>query len=308
MKNLLKSALFIMLVGIIVFSSCSKEEVNKENLISEFQTEDFEVQVDNNMLVFETVEDYEKALNYLTKNEVDDFKEWDNKLAFTSMRKDCRSKKMSVEKMPISDNILASILNQNAEIQIQGKIFILHPKTEKIIVYDNFTDYTNKTNARKYTFDDEVITKEFGSEEDNIEEINTENECIPCKDAKRRHKWCNVYFPSAKEWNDVGDTERVKYRLSYQKYGLYYTLKSRIWQTGNGAEISVSVSGSWKNRRSSGNIGGSSSGAVSSLTIRPYAKMKRLKDFTFRADFAADDYGTYPPAHEDYTWIKSCVL
>ena len=263
------------------------------------------MQVSNNMLAFQTVEDYEEALDYLTKIETDDFKGWDNRLTFKSMRKECESKKMDVEDMPIADNVLASVLNQNAEMQIQGKIFILLPETEHVLVYDNFKDYTNKTNERKYTFDDEVITIEFGSVEDNYEEVDTANECLDCKDAKG--SYCNGYYPDIRKWEPFGRVSYVKYRVSYKRWGVYYTLKARIWRQGSGGVItSVSIYGNWENKKSSGSFNDSSSGTEHNYTERPYSSSRRLKDFYIEANFAAYDYAQSPTLQKYNTWTKRC--
>ncbi len=275
------------------------------------ETISLQMQVSNNMLAFKTVEDYEKALDYLTKVENDDFKGWDNKFAFTSMRADCKAKKMDVEEMSINDNVLASVLNTNAAIEIQGKIFVLLPKTEQVLVYDNHKNYTSKTKARTYTFDDEVITEEFGSEEEKAElAVVVESDC-DCKGDEGKGNYCNAYYPSTRKWNaNCTQGAWAKYRTSYKKYGVYYTLKAHIWKDGyySGAlRIELLAEGHWKNGISEGDFNSNKGGTAHQYTIRPYAKTRRLKDYYIHTDYAMVDNQCAPAQYMSQIWNKNCT-
>ena len=309
--------LFAIIIG-VGFVGCEKEMLNtqkeEENAINNknsiVQVEDFKMQVNNNMLVFETVEDYEKALNYLTKIEADDFKGWDSKLTFTSMRKECESKKMTEEEMPINDNVLASMLNQNAEIQIQGKIFILLPKTEQVIVYDNFKNYSNKTNAREYTFDDEVITEEFGFKEDEeiVEEMQNESNCADCKATDDKGKYCkSKNSPSTPYKNNIGNNQWTKCQIQYNKFGIYYKLKGKIWRNWKSGEIiaKCSSTSTYSHKNGSGTM---ASGAIvkswgKTANLVLYSGRFRLKNYSFSVKFEVDDQ----PSHNfTYSKLSQC--
>ncbi len=313
-------AIFIFAGGMLL-TSCDKTELvdsNEDGLVKNTEvvelktaeeTISLQMQVSNNMLAFKTVEDYEKALDYLTKVENDDFKGWDNKFAFTSMRADCKAKKMDVEEMPITDNVLASVINTNAAIEIQGKIFVLLPKTEQVLVYDNHKNYTSKTKARTYTFDDEVITEEFGSEIEKEELAQMIESDCDCKGTDGKGRFCKHYNIGWKTWYaNCSSGYWSKRTFVYKKSGIYNTLKCNIRKRSYGKQIrlTVEMKGSWTNYNGSGTFDEYKEGYGHSYTIRPYYGVRGLKDYSVDSWFRMIDETCAPWQYESEGWDWSC--
>ncbi len=228
----------LVLIG-LVFAGCEKEiqneQTNQKNL-KVINFNNFDLTVKNNMLSFATDEAYDEALTFLAKDEQQNFAEWNQKVDFVSLAKVNKCKK---EELPVFDNIIANMLNSESLIEIQGKIFKLDFDKQIVLVFENHNAYLNDKCSKTYSFNDEVLTMEFGTQEE-IESIKTT-------------KATDFYLPSFRTWYNVGNTD-VKYRIAYVKLGVYFTLYALIKKTAiqfGGTYVSVCASGYYKPKNKS---------------------------------------------------------
>ena len=273
-------AISAVLTLIAVFAtSCEKEELVPTDLQKKSPTEktvsfkSFNLKLKNNMLSVSSVDEYESMLNYLAEDEKNNFENWNTKINFNSLK---RAYKNNKSEMPVNDNIAANFLNYDGCIEINNKIFKLNFDKRLVYVYENFTHYLNNKFSKTYSFDDEVLTIEFGTE---AEITQLTNDCIGAP----------LYFPRNRIWYNVGTTN-VKYCVRYVKLGVYFTLFSSIWKTKiqwGGTYVSTWNRGSYTPRnRPSKNFDCSDNGwGPNSYTARSYSSIRRLSSYDIEAGF-----------------------
>jgi hypothetical protein len=83
MKNLLVFA-SVLLVSGIVMVSCSKDEILTKN---EGKVSEKGYSIKDGIIVFNTLEDFKKILNYLNSSTPEEIKKWEESIDFTSMFK-----------------------------------------------------------------------------------------------------------------------------------------------------------------------------------------------------------------------------
>ncbi|MBN2891243.1 MAG: hypothetical protein JXL97_05205, partial [Bacteroidales bacterium] len=249
---------------------------------------------------FASVDDYEKALTFLAKDEQNDFAEWNKMADFSSMAKAYKNNKAE---MPADDDILANFLNAESVVEIQGQIFKLDFKKEIVLVYENYKSFIYNKYSKTYSFDDEVLTLEFC--EANLLAKTGEvlqNDC-GCKGT-----YCNDYNAGDATIN-VPSYGWVKYNIKYLKYGIYYTLVTNSWKQSYDQRLKQNLTFTYNYQYNGG--GGDNSefkdGYNKSYTIRGYAMRFRLTDYDMIADFIIHDYGQVPSWWNSYSWSHSCV-
>ncbi len=279
----------VLTIFAMFFSSCEKQvmltdkqvpnsnsrDANQENRV---QNDNFDVSVNNNILCFASLDDYDNALNYLAKEEEVDFKNWNDKVNFNSMAKVCAVKKQSI---PADDDILANFLNSDGVVKIKDKFFKLDFNNRLVFVYDDYNGYLNGKYTKKYSFDDEVLTLEFGTKEEIAELNSSKGGYAPNWNPGYRY-WANLFI-----W----------YKIGYHKFGIYYTLSSKIKDNGCiASSINIpTVVYSWENRKKkhpSETINGTGK-TCGKYKIRVYYGTKKLISYSIDADFEAK-YARFP--------------
>lgn len=160
MKKLIYGALFLALVGIGIVG-CNKENI----AISEINKN--EVSIDGKLLVFNSVEDFERLVDeqnlesrehLLSELSTENYKNYFN-IDHPELNNGESSQEM--------DNFLGQLLNEDGAIQIGRHIFKIDLGTEKVFViksenkeldYDDLINgNTNNTNVAAYSVDQEVL-------------------------------------------------------------------------------------------------------------------------------------------------------
>jgi hypothetical protein len=161
MKKLIYGTLFLALVGIGVVG-CKKE--NKLPLVESNQSE---ISANGKMLIFESVESYEKSVEYTTAEKrerlLSDISKLNFKNYFSVDHLNSKSGNDSIQEM---DDFLGQILNDAGIVQIGNYIYKVNLQSEKVFVLpvSNSAEYEdlvneNKSNKniRQFTTGDDVI-------------------------------------------------------------------------------------------------------------------------------------------------------
>ncbi len=270
--------LTIIVLSLIIFNSCQKqidcESVNNEQRVE--SSNNFDLVQKNNMLSFPSVEDYENAINFLAKDEKNNFKEWNKEFNFkNSMAKAVKTKQIIYK----NDNLLSQMINNRGELEIQGKIFCLDFDKRTVKVYYSIDNYSSKKADKVYSFDDEILTLEFGTKAEKKELLSNKSKYAP------------LYNP-AYRYDESGG---CKYKIAYHKDGIYFTLVAKIKQGGSNYFFRIPiVQYEWanKNRSESGKM--KDIGyfiQVQKLKQRPYFSGRRLLSYSIQASFEAKLWG-----------------
>ena len=161
MKKLIYGTLFLTLVGIGV-TGCKKE--NKLPLVESNQSE---ISANGKMLIFESVESYEKSVEYSSEEKREKLLSNISKLNFKNYfsveHLNSKSGNDSIQEM---DDFLGQLLNEDGCIQIGNYIYKVNLQSEKVFVLpvansDEYQDLVNENksnkNIRQFTTNDDVI-------------------------------------------------------------------------------------------------------------------------------------------------------
>lgn len=133
-----KYNLFLFIAVIVTFYSCQEEEIIILNS-PQANNENYKVEVIDNMLHFNSREDYEKTIDYLAELGDENFMNWEKEISFNSMRASFSEKIRT--KMGIEDDLIATLLNPESQIRIGDNIFKIDMDNESISVTP-ISDYT----------------------------------------------------------------------------------------------------------------------------------------------------------------------
>lgn len=161
MKKLIYGTLFLAIVGIGV-SGCKKE--NKLPLVESNQSE---ISANGKMLIFESVESYEKSVDYTSEEKREKLLSNISKLNFKNYfsveHLNSKSENDSIQEM---DDFLGQLLNEDGCIQIGNYIYKVNLQAEKVFALpvansDEYQDLVNENksnkNIRQFTTNDDVI-------------------------------------------------------------------------------------------------------------------------------------------------------
>jgi len=274
MKKFTYGVLFLAIVGIVLVSC--KKEIDETRLQMNQKTLNYNVQVINGILVFETVEDYEKTIDDLIELGDENFHLWEEGLNFTSLRSIKTNDEL--EEMSFSDPLLASLVNPNAIIEIEGVVYKLSLEEEKVYsipseFFEDENSFFNTSNIIEYSIDDEIL---YPEKKENI----TNNKSI-----------CQSQNTNWHTWNCSGGN--VQFRNRYFKSGVYFSLVARIEPNGPGVNGLVSTMNcSWTNSKGNSTFNGSSELTKNHHNFRPYWSTRSLSKFHFQADYYFLDYSS----------------
>jgi len=205
----MKKIVLTLFVIVNLFNiSCKKGNILDNNNLSHT---DYQIRAkvnNNNMLEFNSVKDFKETISYLNgKNDNSSINKISEELSFVSMR-DVLSEKER-EKIGIEDDLLASILNKNGEIQIANYIYKIDIPNEQVyrIFYTDYIGSNSFKNKSKYE------TFSIYDELDENGNIIVNGKGSVCD----RNKKGPYYFYLA-------NNRKLKYKLVYQSSFIYHSL------------------------------------------------------------------------------------
>lgn len=286
-----KLSTIISFAVLFILASCQKESVTIDSIVSNPL---HKVSVNDGMLYFETEDDYQNTIDYLSDMDEEGFLNWENEISFISMRSEFEEDEL--KKMGVVDNLLATLLNPEGVIRIGENIFKL--------------DIPNET---VYTVPASKYTKDFYTEK-SVKTYSTEDDVLGILDgttnALEKGNFCPGNKQKIKYWYPPSPHPKVKCKVVYQRAGIYYSLQAKIKKVnawGGDVQIGYSTQGSnfWRNKKTSDTFSCSNQGFGHEYTCRPYSSTRRLKAYRYSVYFWAEvDY----TVEGGYYWFEDDTL
>ncbi|MEM8762668.1 MAG: hypothetical protein AAGD88_02575 [Bacteroidota bacterium] len=270
------------LILILILSSCTSEEnhpVYQESDTDAINPESgFEVSVEKDMLSFPTRADYDAAIAELGTMDSDQFELWEAKIGFASMRSITSTEHRA--SIGIEDDLLATLLNQDAIIKIGDYIYRVDIPNEEVHVL-GASAYANKNSfsagkQQSLSIHENVLDVVAG-----LEQPMSQSE---------RSRYCSKRKLS---WNTAANLLSAK--IVYQKAGILNSLQSKIQQDKvNIFNLGLKTNGTnnfWRNKKKSGTIGPYETTffVAETKSYRPYYSSRRLRAYHFSVEFRAQD-------------------
>ncbi len=277
--------LVVIAMALIVFNGCQKDELIRQEADGEVQLQAgaknpmFEgldsilFSVENNRLAFESEEEFQKCIDFLATLGDGNFPAFEKEIGFDSYRKKYENSGEWAENL--EDDLFATLLNPQGIVQVGQYIFQIDFENEKVIATeDNGASLKSTSTPLEFNLEDDVFALLNG------EPQLKRSGCSRCK---------RGYY----SFQTSDGT--AKYKVVYQKAGIYFSLQAKIKQNGR-ANLSLSTDETtcwWKSKKRKGRWDGKASyktgGYGGTYSYRPYAKRRGLKRYHFNVDFYISD-------------------
>lgn len=229
MKNVIFGALFLALIG-IGFVGCKKEisPTTKKQSVESNTNKSLSYRVENGMLVFNTVDDFDRLIESLTDESYGELKSLDYHSYLESIN--------SEDENTIEDAFLSVALNKDQAIQIGNFIYRINKANEKVFalkkdLYDteNYNDLITENVLNK-----NII--ELSTEDDVFEilgEVTYEEKALSknCQSSNENKNGGWFEYADFIDVNNIygnGDKKRYKFsvwlRVRYDNWGIYRKL------------------------------------------------------------------------------------
>ncbi|MGM0408124.1 MAG: hypothetical protein ACQERU_09065 [Bacteroidota bacterium] len=219
MKNLILIAMTA--VALTIFNGCQKVELE-----SDLTTKNVEIQqtsqnsileglntilmsVENNCMVFENENEFQKCLNLLFNLKEKDLSDFEQEIGFTSLRSNAISKGINCQ---IEDEIFATLLNPEMQIIIEHYLFTLNNEKRKVAAQFIGENYDLKS----------IKSQEFDKQEFSYDD----NVFALIKNEKTLKSALSDYCGGEDAEHQLPDGIITK--VAYNKYGIYNTLTAKI--------------------------------------------------------------------------------
>lgn len=233
-KNQVGILVIESLLVLFLFFSCNKKEINSiENQIVEntdqiasknnldITLNDFKFEVIDNVLTFPSVEDYEKAIDYLTQLDNNMLTQWTSLIHFKSIRDSYDNE--TLETLGFEDELFSSIINPEGIIAIDKYFYLISGGKVYVTLKKDYSGKSSLKSSKSVVFDvdEDVISILYGDTIDS----NT-SKC----DANNTG-WQYFYLSGG----------NVKYRLRYYKAGIYFSVRSIMEKNGTGISMEMGI-------------------------------------------------------------------
>ncbi len=209
----------IVAVALTIFNGCQKSDepvlidaqpqaVVKNPMFVGLDT--IGLSVEDNRLVFENEEEYQKCIDFLAQLGDENFPAFEKEIGFDSYRK---LNKSSLD----VDNLFATLINPEGIFQVGNFLFKIDFKKQTSYAF-LLTDTEKELKSGLIINNAQAI--EFNWEDDVFAILNNE---IGLKSVMRRRRYC-----SGNQVNH-NNFDFVVTKVEYNNYGVYHTLVSRIW-------------------------------------------------------------------------------
>ncbi len=173
---------------------------------------DIAFSVENNRLVFETEEDYQKCIDILTNLDYEDYTNFENEIGFISYKTNCLYNK---KECLINDEVFATLINPEMQIIVEHYLFTIDINSKSVNTY--FIDENcnlkssdlNRYDMLNFSFDDDIFA--ILKSEEELKSISGY-----CGQEKAEH----MYSP--------GGEGLIYLKVDYNKYGIYNSLVAQM--------------------------------------------------------------------------------
>ncbi|MFN6084135.1 MAG: hypothetical protein ACK476_04315, partial [Fluviicola sp.] len=248
MKKLVYGTLFLAIVGISI-QSCKKDlsRPNQEEL--KFDS-DLNIASDGRMLVFKTVEDYEKVVDNPTESIRKTFLSKVSKMNHITHFENMKLQKSNID--IFGDEYISQILNNDWIVQIGDYLYRVNKELGKVFVLPaaNISEYNdlvaenkNNPNIRRFSTDDSVIELAESGAEGEKGLFCSENQ------ASNNDNLDQTYYSAYEPYTNPVANSNHQYvrryestcKMNYLKLGIYYNLQAKLEVKGRVSKSSSST-------------------------------------------------------------------
>jgi len=283
-----------------IFNGCQKDDPIISQLTDEQPQEvvtnpmfvglnDIAFSVEDNRLVFESEEEFQKCIDFLANLGDKNFPLFEEEIGFESYRLAFENNAEKAELFP--DELFQTLLNPEMEIIVGQYLFKEDPINQKTYAYEFENCETDIKSA--------IINKyEFRSSDDIFALLKGE--------PSLKSTYCDGNKLGYYYWNT--SSGQVQYKIVYQT-GLYKSLQAKIKKDHSGGAEYISLETDWtettfyRNKKGCWTYTGSQGGYDREYNLRPYYSTRRLKAYRYKIYFYCSDQG-YTPAVIHNTTLK----
>ncbi len=243
MKKLFFGAMCFALIG-VGLTGCKKEQKLKPTNETSIDGQ-FNVSSNGKMLIFESVEDYQKIVENPSEKIKFDFLTKVSKMNHITYSEQLEILKTENDSL-LGDDYLAQILNEDWIVQIGDYLYRVNKPEEKVYVlpvanineYDDLVNQNKSNpNIRKFSTSDNVI--------ELAEEGATGEKGLKCDEPGAG---------SRENYNDykINTTIQISVTVYYRKFGIYFSNGVDVWNhVGNNEKLYIQAENLWAKKKCS---------------------------------------------------------
>jgi hypothetical protein len=300
-----KIGFFVVMAAIIAaFGGCQKENLNGQ-LADEVQPQfvvndllfeglnEIAFSVEDNRLVFESEEEFQKCIDFLAQLGDENFPKFEKEIGFDSYRKIFQNDPEKSALFP--DELFQTILNPNMEAIVGKYLLWEDPINQKTYTYklsSKCGDLKSAEILNKYEFDSNANIFDLLRGVPDLKSTYCDGDKL------------GYYY-----WNTSAG--QVQYKIVYQT-GFYKSLQAKIKKDHSGGAEYISLETDWtettfyRNKNGCWTYSGSDGGYGREYNLRPYYSTKRLKAYRYKIYFYCNDYGYTPSVIHNATLKIAC--
>lgn len=209
----------MVVAGLSIFNACEKSDElidqsvdakSKESIANPMFAglDTIAFSVENNRLVFDSEEEYQKCIDFLGTIDVEDYNLFEKEIGFNSL---LSTSIFANQPCPIDDEIFATLLNPEMEIIVGHFLFTLNNKEEKVnalFIGEDCDLKSVNSSVQEFSYDDDVFAI-----------LNRE------KALKSTAGYCGAEDHEDHLYNFIYN------RIDYNKYGIYNNVVIRLWNS-----------------------------------------------------------------------------
>lgn len=282
MKKIVFGVMMFSLVGISL-NSCKKDSLSDSKKETSFY-KGLNIKSDGRMLIFKTIEDYQKIVENPTESIRFDFISKVSKMKHNTYTEKNENLKSNDDSL-LGDDYLAQILNEDWIVQIGDYLYRVNKPEEKVYVLpavniDQYNDLVNQNksnpNIRKFSTSDNVI--------ELVEEGASGEKGLKCSEdgAGARQAYGDY---------KLNLQTQISITVGYNKYGIYFPVKiTATNHVGSKDKLYIQIENLWYHVRCGNTVGPyslpweyPSSTEYASRTYNSYSGMTPLNGYHIKA-------------------------
>lgn len=237
MKKLTFLTVFFAISFAVFFHACKNSKSGKLKEITTPESAIFNLSKRGNLLIFKSVEDYEKIIDNPTDSLMQQVLQAIYSLKFNSisdylidttnhLKDPAKFKSLLTIDTLFSDDYFKSLLNKDLCVQIGKNIFRINPLSEKVFILpdsciNSYNDLINENTNNK-----DILT--FSTEDEVLDLV--ENDSL--QNTRKKKKCKDPYANKGKDASFLTDGTGKLAIARYRKFGIFFHLYADIEQIG----------------------------------------------------------------------------
>lgn len=237
MKNFAFLTVFFTVSFVFLFHACKNSKSEKLKEIITPESAAFNLSKRGDLLVFKSIEDYEKIIDNPTDSLMEQVLQAIHSLKFNSisdylidstnnLKDPAKFKSLLTIDTLFSDDYFKSLLNTDLCIQIGKNIFRINPLSEKVFILPDscINSYTDLINEK--TINKDILT--FSTEDEVLDLVENDSQQNTRKKKKCKDPYANKGHNASFLTDGTGKLAIARYR----KFGIFFHLYADIDQIG----------------------------------------------------------------------------